>query len=197
MNKFFGGEIRVEGEAEFIQTDDGRQIPFTSLSSGQQELLPMWSLMDYFSELDAFRSTSHNRSAIVRRELLYIEEPEAHLFPSAQSLLMEYLIGSVASEKNRRNLVITTHSPYIMGKLNVFLKAGQLSRRKKRNQDINEVVPRECWLTESQLSVSAIEGRKLRNLIDDDGLIDGTYLDSVSEDISREFSKLLQIESEM
>jgi hypothetical protein len=196
MSKFFGGEIRYEGEVEFIHTEDGRQVPFTSLSSGQQELLPMWSLMDYFSELDAFRSNLKGRSPS-RRELLYIEEPEAHLFPSAQSLLMEYLIGSVASERSRRNLIITTHSPYIMAKLNVFLKAGQLSRRRKRNQDINEVVPRECWLTENQLSVSAIEGKRLRNLIDEDGLIDGTYLDGVSEDISREFSALLQIESEM
>ncbi|WOB79622.1 ATP-binding protein [Brevundimonas nasdae] len=197
MEKFFGGEIRFEGEAEFIQTGDGRQVPFTSLSSGQQELLPMWSLIDYFSELDAARRAANSRPVRRRTEILYIEEPEAHLFPSAQSLLMEFLIGSVASERNQRTLIITTHSPYIMGTLNVFLKAGQLARRKRRNQDINEVVPRECWLTEGQLSVSAIESRSLRNLIDEDGLIDGTYLDGVSEKTSRDFSKLLQIESEI
>lgn len=197
MSSFFGGEIKFDGDSEYVQTPDGRQVPFTSLSSGQQELLPMWSLIDYYSEIDESRRISRTRPMRSRAELLYIEEPEAHLFPSAQSLLMEYLIGSVASERKTRNLVITTHSPYIMGKLNVFLKAGQLSRRKKRNQDINEVVPRECWLTESQISVSAIEGRSIRNLLDDDGLIDATYLDQVSEDISREFSALLQIESEI
>ena len=196
MNELFGGEIRYEDESEYVATLDGRRIPFSSLSSGQQELLPMWAIMDYFNEIDAMGFASSPKSSRRSRELVYIEEPEAHLFPSAQSLLMEFLIGSVVSER-RRSLIITTHSPYIMSKLNVFLKAGQLARRKKRNQDINEVVKRECWLNDAQLSASAIENGTLRNLIDDDGLIDGTYLDDISEQISREFSELLQIESEM
>ncbi|WP_082503772.1 AAA family ATPase [Methylobacterium sp. Leaf117] len=197
MSKLFGGEIKFEQDTEFVETEDGRKIPFSSLSSGQQELLPMWSLMDYFSEMDALRFPSSRRSSRRSTELIYIEEPEAHLFPSAQSLLLEFLIGSIASERNQRSLILTTHSPYIMANLNVFLKAGQLARRKKRNQDINNVVPRECWLTESQLSAFAIEDGKLRSLIDDDLMIDGRYLDQISEDISRQFSKLLQIESEI
>lgn len=196
MNELFGGEIRYEGDSEYVESTDGRKIPFSSLSSGQQELLPMWSIMDYFNGIDAARIAASLKSSRRSRELVYIEEPEAHLFPSAQSLLMEFLIGSVVSER-RRSLIITTHSPYIMSKLNVFLKAGQLARRKKRNQDINDIVSRECWLNENQLSAFAIEDGKLKNLIDDDGLIDGTYLDGISEQISREFSDLLQIESEI
>lgn len=198
MGKLFGGEVKFESDFEFVETKDGRKVPFSALSSGQQELLPMWSLMDYFSELDQLRL---NRPALRRhargRELVYIEGPEAHLFPSAQSLLMEFLIGGLASEKSRRSLIMTTHSPYIMSKLNVFLKAGQLSRRKKRNERINEVVPRECWLHDAQLSAFAIVDGQLKNLIDDDGLIDARYLDSVSEEISLEFSKLLLIEDEI
>jgi hypothetical protein len=193
MSELFGGEIRYDRDAEYVETDDGRKVPFSSLSSGQQELLPMWSLMDYFNELDANRLSS---SAIASRQLVYIEEPEAHLFPSAQSRLMEFLIGSVAQERSKRNLILTTHSPYILSKLNVFLKAGQLARRKKRNQDIDDIVPRSCWITRSQLSVYAIEGGAISSLIDDEGLIDGTYLDSISEETSREFSALLAIESE-
>ncbi len=197
MNQLFGGEIKFEDEAEFVETEDGRKVPFSSLSSGQQELLPMWSLIDYFSEMDALRISSTGRILRRSRELIYIEEPEAHLFPSAQSLLLDFLIGSVASEKTQRSLVITTHSPYIMSNLNVFLKAGQLARRKKKNQEINNVVPRECWLNENQLSAFAIENGSLRNLMDEDGLIDGRYLDQISEDISHQFSQLLKIESEM
>jgi hypothetical protein len=197
MGKLFGGEIKFEDDSEFVETDDGRKIPFSSLSSGQQELLPMWSLINYFGEMDAMRQTASANSPNQFRELIYIEEPEAHLFPSAQSLLMEFLISSIVSEKNRRNLIITTHSPYIMSKLNVFLKAGQLARRKKKNQEINEAVPRDCWLNEKQLSAFAIEDGKLRSLLDEDSLIDGRYLDQISEEISREFSTLLEIESEM
>lgn len=193
MNSLFGGEIRFEDDSEFVLARDGRKIPFSSLSSGQQELLPMWILMDSFNELDTMRFVPPRRT----RELLYIEEPEAHLFPSAQSLLMEFLIGSVASVGGRRSLVITTHSPYIMSMLNLFLKAGQLARRKKKNRAINSIVTRDCWLVESRLSALAIEDGKLRNIIDKDGLIDATYLDGISEDISRKYSKLLKIEAEI
>ena len=89
----------------------------------------MWSVLDYFSQIDFMRYNSKR----VRRnsqELIYIEEPEAHLFPSAQSLLMEYLIGTLNSDYSNRNLILTTHSPYIMSKLNVFIKAGQLAKKR-------------------------------------------------------------------
>jgi hypothetical protein len=196
MNKLFGGEIKFEEGDEFVEAADGRRVPFSSLSSGQQELLPMWDLIDYFSERD-FMRTSRIVTQKPPRELLYIEEPEAHLFPSAQGLLMEFLIGSLGIGKSNRNIVLTTHSPYIMAKPNVFLKAGQLSRRKKRNTEIDEIVPRECWLSDNQVTAFAIEDGRLRSLLDEDGLIDGTYLDQVSEDLSRDFSRLLRIESEI
>lgn len=197
MEKLFGGEVRFERDSECVEARDGRKIPFSSLSSGQQELLPMWTLIDYFSERDAIRRSGNFVSSRRMKELVYIEEPEAHLFPSAQGLLLEFLIGSVISERKTRNLILTTHSPYIMGQLNVFLKAGQLSRRKKRNQIINEIVPRECWLTSGQLSAFAIEGGRMRNLLDEEGLIDARYLDQVSEVISSQFSRLLQVEAEI
>lgn len=201
MDELFGGEVRFENEFEYVQTVDGRKVPFTSLSSGQQELLPMWSIIDYFNETEArrkrFTITSHSRGNRPLPELIYIEEPESHLFPSAQSALMEFLISSSVSSSRGRSLILTTHSPYVMAKLNVFLKAGTLAKRKKRNQEINEVVPRDCWLTENQLSASAIDSGILYSLLDEDGLIDGRYLDQISEDISSEFSRLLQIESEL
>jgi hypothetical protein len=194
MTRLFGGEVKREGETEFVETSDGRKVPFGSLSSGQQELLPMWSLIDLYAQQDEFLASRKNAPK-PNRHLIYIEEPEAHLFPSAQSTLMEFLIGSLVS-RDLRSLVLTTHSPYILSKLNVFLKAGQLARRKKRNQDINEIVPRECWLNERQLSAFAIEARNLRDLIDEEyGLIEDAYLDSISQVMSDEYSRLVAIEA--
>ena len=154
----------------------------------------MWSMLDYFSRIDAMRSRS-TRSIDKSNELIYIEEPEAHLFPSAQSLLMEYLIGSLASGASKRSIILTTHSPYIMSKINVFIKAGQISRRKKVNNKIHDIVPRECWLESTDVSAYALAGGEMSGIIDDDGLIDGTYLDQISEDISREYSSLLMLEA--
>lgn len=194
MRSFFGGDLCFERDTEYVKSDDGRRIPFSSLSSGQQELLPMWTLLDYYNEMDIRHPRGISPSTF---EQLYIEEPEAHLFPSAQILLMEFLVSSISTYSMNRRLIITTHSPYIMGKLNVFLKAGQLARRRKRNTEINSVIPRACWIDNDALSAYAIVDGVLKNIIDQDGLIDGTYLDDISEQNSREFSQLLQIESEM
>ncbi|UAB77435.1 ATP-binding protein [Erythrobacter sp. SCSIO 43205] len=196
QERVFGGVLKEENEFEFVEASGGRKIPFTALSSGQQELLPMWSMLEYFSQLDVLRSSARgDRSR--SRELIYIEEPEAHLFPSAQSLLMEYIISSLTSERSNRSVILTTHSPYIMSKINVFIKAGQLARRKKVNNKINEVVPRECWLESQEVGAYALADGEMLDILDDDGLIDGSYLDQISEDISRQYSSLLMLESQI
>jgi energy-coupling factor transporter ATP-binding protein EcfA2 len=186
MSKLFGGEIKFENELEFVETRDGRRVPFSALSSGQQELLPMWLLIDYLRDV----ASDPKRGG----DLVYIEEPEAHLFPSAQSVLLDYLIGSVVSTRANRSLLLTTHSPYILSKLNNYLKAGSLGKKKRFSADINRIVDQQCWLTPDNVRAYAIADGVLVNLIDDDGLIDGAYIDQVSEDVARQFSALLDIE---
>jgi predicted ATPase len=80
MQQFFGGSIKFEREQEYVETADGRKLPFSILSSGQQELLPLWMAIEYFV------------SDLTERNLVFIEEPEAHLFPSAQALLTRCLV---------------------------------------------------------------------------------------------------------
>jgi hypothetical protein len=186
MTKLFGGEIKFEKELEFVETRDGRRVPFSALSSGQQELLPMWLLIDYLRDVGVRKKRGG--------DLVYIEEPEAHLFPSAQNVLMDYLIGSVVSRRENRSLLLTTHSPYILSKLNNYLKAGSLGRQKKYATEAARIVDRQCWLTPKRVKAYAINGGQLVDLIDGDGLIDGAYIDQVSEDVARQFNALLDIE---
>lgn len=186
MTQLFGGEIKFENELEFVETRDGRKVPFTALSSGQQELLPMWTLIDFFSD-QSFDSTRGS-------EIFYIEEPEAHLFPTAQSLLMDFLIGSLVSKRAKRNLILTTHSPYILSKLNIYLKAGQLGRFKRYATEVRKTVSSDVWLTPSRVKAYAIHEGKIVDLIGSDGLIDAAYIDGVSEDVARTFNALLDIQ---
>lgn len=186
MIDLFGGEIKFEGDSEFVESTDGRKIPFTALSSGQQELLPMWLLIDLFAARGA--------DAENREELFYIEEPEAHLFPVAQSRLMDFLIGQLVSRRAKRRLIITTHSPYILSKINTFLKAGSLGRTKRHGSAVQAIVPKECWLTPKHVRAYALHEGTLVNLLEADGLIDTRYIDSVSDDVSHTFDNLLDIE---
>jgi hypothetical protein len=195
MSELFGGKISTRRDAEYIEMPDGRKVPFSSLSSGQQELIPIWFYLDSMALYDSFEDRQ-KRLSQTRRQLVYIEEPEAHLFPSAQSSLMNFLIGSVVGNRPTRSLVITTHSPYIMSKLNVYLKAGQLSRRKKKNSDINDIVPRNCWIRADQISVWKISEGRVVDIFDyEEGLVDASYLDSVSDVMANEFTRLLEIEA--
>jgi len=198
MTDFFGGVVQSKRDAEFIEMEDGRKVPFSSLSSGQQELLPIWYFLDNIMSTDERLNTRHSR--IIRRpaELVYIEEPEAHLFPRAQCDLLDILVSKVASDSVHRKMLITTHSPYIMARLNVLLKAGSLSRRKKKNKLLGDIVPRPAWINLKEFSAFKIEDGQIRSIVDEEeGLIDAAFLDEISDVISEDFGKLLDLEDDL
>ncbi len=186
LNDIFGGEFKNKGGEEFVLSKDGRRIPLSALSSGQQELLPLIAVLP--------RLLIHRNDGA--RMLTYIEEPEAHLFPGAQSKLIEALGSIVNYSEGSLNMVLTTHSPYVLSKFNNLIKAGQLAESLggKKKEDIDKVIPRNCQMPKQQVRAYAIVDRKLIDIIDSEGLIAADYLDGVSGDISNEFSNLLNIE---
>lgn len=179
INSVLGGKLYKQGDKEFVLSDDGRKIPLSALSSGQQELLPLITVLPWFSRTEG-------------SSLCYIEEPEAHLFPSTQSKLIQALVMLCHST----NLVITTHSPYVLTKLNNLLKAGSLGR--KRNDELkNELekyVPKKAWLSARTMRAYAIKDGVLIPILGKDGFIDAEYLDEISQDLNSEFSLLLDLE---
>src|SRR6185312_14285642 len=82
--KILGGELKMGRNDRHLATTDGRKIPFSALSSGQQELVPLLLVTRYYSRIAA---AERDQPA----SLLYIEEPEAHLFPSSQGAITSYL----------------------------------------------------------------------------------------------------------
>lgn len=183
VEEFFGGPIKFERETEYVETSDGRRLPFSHLSSGQQELLPLWLALNYYlPESDNFG-----------RALIFIEEPEAHLFPSAQVKLTEYLASMLVKSRAAR-MFITTHSPYVLAHVNNLIKAGRLaSEYPSASQTINKIVPKAAWLPREAVRAYAIQNRRSNSIISDD-LIEASYLDEVSGEVAEIFSKLLEVE---
>lgn len=183
-----GGKVERDGEKEFMHASDGRKIPLSAMSSGQQELLPLITFMPWLLRTEG-------------RRLCYIEEPEAHLFPTAQSALIETLamatssISQVAAESN---LVITTHSPYVMTKVNNLLKAGAIGRSasEDKRRKLETIVPRRAWLQARSVRAYAIKGGVVSSILEADGLINSDYLDEVSGELGQEFDRLLEVEHE-
>lgn len=184
FSEILGGNIKTEGGKEYIETVDGRKIPFSALSSGQQELLPL---------AVAIRSMlpGAGQGAPVRRTI-YIEEPEAHLFPRAQNRLVE-ILSSLVTRRKANNLIITTHSPYVLAKFNNLIKAGLITRGTKTEltKTVSEIIPDIFWLPPKSVNAYAIIDGNLKSIMDDSNLIGADYLDDVSGDIAREFSQLL------
>jgi hypothetical protein len=184
LPKLIGGDIKITRNEEYLQAPDGRKVPFSALSSGQQELIPLWMTFGTFI------------TDPQDKEMTYIEEPEAHLFPTAQSLLIEFLASFVSPRASNQRMLITTHSPYVLSKVNNLLKAGQIAQSAGRTaqQRLSSIIARDFWLPPSSVNAFAIKGGVLTSIVDEEGLIDGDYLDNVSGDIAREFSLLLELE---
>jgi predicted ATPase len=186
MSNIFGGRPKIERNEMVIESPDGRLIPLFALSSGQQELLPLWLSLDYFESTVEYLNPAQGAN------FLYIEEPEAHLFPEAQSGVLEVLASLLKKKEARAQMVLTTHSPYLLAKANNLLLAGKLGYRKRleKQKKVDAVIPRSRWLLPSEVSCYGLVDGNSVNLIGDDSLISTDYIDAVSQDIVDEHQQL-------
>ncbi|MCG9131945.1 AAA family ATPase [Candidatus Poribacteria bacterium] len=108
-------------------------------STGQQNIIRI--LQDMFMN-------------ILYNEVIFrvIEEPEAHLHPTAQKHLM-HIIALMRNHIDSQ-IVITTHSPYFLAVLKNLLTAGQLSAKKsKAAAKKASLTPKLCWLNPDEVEV--------------------------------------------
>ena len=81
-----------------------------------------------------------------------IEEPEAHLHPMAQKRLM-HIIALMRNHIDSQ-IVLTTHSPYLLAVLQNLLTAGQQSvKTPDATTEIQECVSELCWLLPDDVEV--------------------------------------------
>lgn len=129
---------------------------------------------------------------------IFIEEPELSLFPEAQRRLLHRLIKDCFSSKENDaaqvHLAFATHSPYILASLNNLLLAGETAKKSEKKALVEMIIPQQYWLTIEQVGAYAIEKGYVKDIIEEDQLINGEYLDHLSDEISREFSAILDIE---
>ncbi len=174
-----------EKEKDYLVHKDNRKVNLTNASSGQQETLPLIII------LKALNYISSSGGGFT----LYIEEPEAHLFPTAQKKIIELLARTFNNQNRNFQIFITTHSPYILSSFNNLIYAGNLAENVKYTKQVEEVISSKEYLESYLFSVYSLKNNIKSSLMDEETkLISSTILDSVSEDISLEFDKLLNIE---
>jgi len=89
------------------------EIPLHRASSTVSELAPLFLYLKYTIEPGS---------------ILIIEEPEAHLHPENQRLLAKFLVKLI---RQGVNIVITTHSEYLLDQLSSFMLLSKIKSQKR------------------------------------------------------------------
>jgi predicted ATPase len=188
MRPILRADYNYKNDEEFIQIQNNQIIQLRHASSGQQEVIRI--LQDIFFVLEE-RGTKIFR---------IIEEPEAHLFPIAQKQLIE-LMALMVNQSPDNQLIITTHSPYVLTSFNNLLYAHKTAERHVDSaQEVTQVISQDFWLDTTAFSAYAIgntfdiQAGYCEDIYDEKtGLIQQNYLDTVSEMLGIEFQKLYRI----
>ncbi len=128
--------------------------------------------------------TQYNFSEII------IEEPELNLFPETQQKLVYYLLESICSSIRPHQLVLTTHSPYILFSMNNCMMGG-LVKDSIPEDKRNEFESCHSWIDPKKVSIYEIHNGELKPIQDEDGIIEDNYLNQAYKENSAEYLSLL------
>ena len=172
-----GRYVYVSGE-ERLLLDSGRYVKINYTSSGQQESVWIFNILMY----QLINNT---------KTLIILEEPEAHLYPDAQKDMSE-LLSLFMSAGN--SILLTTHSPYILGAINNLLFAHNISTIVGEKK-VFKIVDKEKIL--SECSSYYVENGNISLCFDyENNLIQNEVIDGASKDINDIFDQLISLENE-
>ena len=119
-----------------------------------------------------------------------IEEPELNLFPDTQKDIIYYMLSVLNKEEREHQLVLTTHSPYVLFSLNNCMMGG-LVKDKIPEEKRNEFESYHSWIDPKKVSIYEIHDGELKPIQDEDGIIEDNYLNKAYKENSAEYLSLL------
>jgi len=163
-----------DGEKLFYDEEHWVKLMFGS--SGQQEIV--WALNMIFL-------------AILKNEktFLVFEEPESHLFPDSQEKIAQ--LAALLIYSSGSQVVITTHSPYMLTAFNLLIYSGE---QEKRTSAENSVIRKELRVAPGSVGAYFISPEKgcLKNIVSGKrGLIDALQIDGISESINERMDRIM------
>ena len=220
----FAYKYNTTNKADKIIMPNGQELNLTNASSGLQSLTPLYIMIKYLTggfykekhikvEDSMFRDyleqivnrecgamTKEKRQKIVDgimtpyRTDMYIEEPEAHIFPSTQRDFV-YSLVSLLNGKTKHSCVIATHSPYIMTSFNNLIQAGLIAKEsdEKAHKVKERFTYRQLLRYEDVAAFSMQDGYATSIMDEEYGLISADALDAASQEISDDFNFLISI----
>ena len=190
IDEILKGEYRIDkwGEKIVFNKETEEYVNLSNTSSGQQESIRI--LQDIF--LNILENT---------KVLRILEEPEAHLFPVAQKQLIE-LLALMVNQNDDNQLIITTHSPYVLTVFNNLLFANRVVEKNPSTEsEVAQIIPQDSWLSAKDFSAYSLGNQSVREdtnycepiFNQEKGTIQQNYLDTVSEILGGDFQALYSI----
>ncbi len=123
-----------------------------------------------------------------------VEEPEENLYPDSQKEVL-YSLLSLANRQPANQLVITTHSPYLINYLTIAIKAGQLISKGADPEAIRSLVPSTSTVSAEEVSIYELSDGKATLLSMPEGIpSDSNFLNLALRETNNTFENLLDIE---
>lgn len=128
-HELLGGELQfkkgeIKDELLFVDEEYGIDFELGLTSSFIRELTPLIIYLKYFLQ---------------KGNTLIIEEPENHLHPRNQRILVKYFVKAI---NEGLNIILTTHSDYIIEQFNNFVRLGNSDEKilKELNYDKTNIL---------------------------------------------------------
>ncbi|QTD39225.1 AAA family ATPase [Polaribacter batillariae] len=180
------GNLRFKrnGGKSYIYHNRNQKVFLREASSGVQSILPILLLIESSNKTENYINLNY-----------VVEEPELNLYPEAQYELIKHLVKNCLETDHKvqsKNLIITTHSPYILASINNLLlsyKKGQTSSEK-----INKIIDKESWINPFNFNAYEVKDGGVEKIFNyKSKLIEDTIIDEVSEIIMEDFKEIASI----
>ncbi|MCM1045861.1 MAG: ATP-binding protein [Candidatus Gastranaerophilales bacterium] len=177
IEKILRGTYRYSNGEEQIVLENGKYVKINFSSSGQQECVWILNLLFYY--------------LLQQTPILFIiEEPESHLFPESQKYITELI--TLVSNCNH-SVVLTTHSPYVLGTLNNLLYAHTVPSQ--YSKEVDQIIPESIWLNDKKFDSWFVKNGTVENCMDAEvHMIQNEKIDEISKVINTEFDELLNLQ---
>ena len=185
IREIISGEYVYAEDQDWI-SNKGQRTNVANASSGQQESLPMLLVLK-----TGLLFTQKNRPL-----MFFIEEPEAHLFPTSQKQIIS-LIAILHNEPGQ-SFFITTHSPYILTAINNLVVGKDAYEHAQGNPEkleaLEKVLPADELIRLEDVSAYTLKNGRLESIINwENRLIGANLLDAVSDEFDAAFGVATEI----
>ena len=119
-----------------------------------------------------------------------IEEPEQNLFPETQKELIYHILNKVNHKQRDHQLILTTHSPYVLYALNNCMLGGLVEGNIPKDEQ-DEFQSKSSWIDPKSVSVWEIEDGCIRDIQDKDNIISENYFDTKMTELTDEYFQIL------